>query len=94
MQTAVTRKYQVTIPKPVREKLGIRIGDRLIVKEEHGKVLLEPPRRVANPVEHLWSLSSKPIDIDVVRLVEDSWRRAYPVETKRAMEVAKRAKRG
>jgi len=28
----VTRKYRVTLPKEVREKIGIRIGDLLRVK--------------------------------------------------------------
>ncbi|RLG52269.1 MAG: AbrB/MazE/SpoVT family DNA-binding domain-containing protein, partial [Thermoproteota archaeon] len=28
MEVVVTRKYQVTIPKKVREKIGVKIGDR------------------------------------------------------------------
>ncbi|RLF02438.1 MAG: AbrB/MazE/SpoVT family DNA-binding domain-containing protein, partial [Thermoprotei archaeon] len=30
-EVVVTRKYQVTIPKEVREELGIKVGDRLLV---------------------------------------------------------------
>jgi antitoxin PrlF len=31
-EVKVTRKYQVTIPESVRFKLGVKIGDKLIVK--------------------------------------------------------------
>ena len=70
----VTRKYQITLPKEVREKLGIRIGDFLRVKVEDGKVILEPivPRR-RNPIDDMLSLISEPINIDAVKLVEESW---------------------
>jgi AbrB family looped-hinge helix DNA binding protein len=34
----VTRKYQVTIPKEVREELRIKVGDNVVfVKEANGK---------------------------------------------------------
>ncbi len=70
----VTRKYQVTLPKEVRERLGIRIGDSLRVKVEDGKVVLEPvvPRR-RNPINDMLNLISESIDVDAVRLVEESW---------------------
>ncbi len=70
----VTRKYQITLPKEVREKLGIRIGDFLKVRIEDGKVVLEPmvPRR-RNPIDDMLNLISKPINIDAVELVEESW---------------------
>jgi len=36
----VTRKYQVTIPKEVREALGIRAGDEVVfVKTKEGYVI-------------------------------------------------------
>ena len=70
----VTRKYQITLPKEVREKLGIRIGDFLKVRIEDGKVVLEPivPRR-RNPVDDMLSLISEPINVNAVKLVEESW---------------------
>jgi len=39
----VTRKYQVTIPKEVREKMGISIGDELLVNESGWRIVLEKP---------------------------------------------------
>ena len=37
----VTRKYQVTIPKGVREKVGIKMGDRLKVMDKGDLIVLE-----------------------------------------------------
>jgi len=70
----VTRKYQVTLPREVREKLGIRIGDYLRVKVIGDKIVLEPviPRR-RDPVEDMLSLVKEPVNVDAVRLVEESW---------------------
>ncbi|NJE11425.1 AbrB/MazE/SpoVT family DNA-binding domain-containing protein [Thermococcus sp. MAR1] len=39
--TKVTRNYQITIPSDVRKKLGIRVGDVLVVDVEDGKVVLK-----------------------------------------------------
>mgnify|MGYP001121403180 CR=1 FL=1 len=72
-EVTVTRKYQITIPRNTRSKLGIEIGDRLLVKEEDGRIVIEIPKRVADPSEFLWDLSKKPRNIDAVKLVEDSW---------------------
>ncbi len=70
----VTRKYQVTLPKEVREKLGIRIGDSLRVRVDDGRIILEPviPRK-KNPVKDMLNLVTKPINVDAVKLVEESW---------------------
>ena len=42
----VTRKYQVTIPKSVREELGIKIGDEIeFVKNERGEIVIKKVER-------------------------------------------------
>ncbi len=70
----VTRRYQVTLPKNIREELGIQIGDFLRVKVENGRIVLEPliPRK-KKPIEDMLSIVSEPVDIDAVKLVEESW---------------------
>ena len=39
--TKVTRNYQITIPSDIRKKLGIKVGDILLVEVEDGKVVLK-----------------------------------------------------
>lgn len=54
MSTTVTSKGQVTIPKPIRDSLGLEPGSRVeFVREEDGKVVLlrddgdSPAKRIA-----------------------------------------------
>lgn len=72
-EVKVTRKYQVTIPKSVRTELEIKTGDRLIVRVDNNRIIMESPKSIANPSEALWRLFNKPIDADAVKLVENSW---------------------
>ncbi|RLE67530.1 MAG: hypothetical protein DRJ34_02405 [Thermoprotei archaeon] len=70
----VTRKYQITIPRDIRNKLKISIGDFLKVRLEKNYIIVEPLKPlIEDPVEYLSNLTSKPINIDAVKLVEESW---------------------
>lgn len=70
----VTRKYQITIPKSIRKKLGLRIGDELIIKTDGRRIILEPVvRRVRDPLEDMLGLIKSRLNIDAVKLVEESW---------------------
>jgi len=40
-ETRVTRKYQVTIPKEVRKKVGVEVGDKLRVMEKGELIVLK-----------------------------------------------------
>jgi len=39
----VTRKYQVTIPKEIRERIGVNIGDELLVNRSGRRIVFEKP---------------------------------------------------
>ena len=70
----VTRKYQITLPKKVREMLKIRIGDLIRVSVKDNKIILEPViERTRDPVEDMLNLIKEPMNIDAVKLVEESW---------------------
>ncbi len=40
-KTKVTRKYQVTIPKEVRKKVGVEVGDEFKVVDKGEVIVLE-----------------------------------------------------
>ena len=42
LSSAVTTKGQVTVPAQMREKLGIKPGDRVGFVEESGRLILQP----------------------------------------------------
>ncbi len=44
MESKITRAYQITLPKEIREKLGLEIGDRVIVELENNKIVLIPKK--------------------------------------------------
>jgi AbrB family looped-hinge helix DNA binding protein len=46
VKVKVSPKYQVVIPKLVREELKIRPGQELLVYVYEGKVHLDPPRSI------------------------------------------------
>jgi len=55
VQTAkVSGKYQIVIPKGVREALGLRPGDRLLISVDDDKAVLR--RRPRSYAEHLRGL--------------------------------------
>jgi AbrB family looped-hinge helix DNA binding protein len=82
-EVKVTRKYQVTIPESVRTKLGVKIGDKLIVKSENKQIIMEASKRISHPSDVLWNLFGKPLDIDATKLVEESWQETVPSELKK-----------
>ena len=42
MNSTVTAKYQTTIPKAVREQMGIRVHDSLEWTVDGGKIVVQP----------------------------------------------------
>jgi antitoxin PrlF len=79
-EVKVTRKYQVTIPESVRSKLGVKIGDKLVVKSENKRIIMESSEHIPNPSEALWNLFGESHDVDAVALVEESWKASCPPE--------------
>ena len=45
MQSTITSKYQTTIPKAIRENLGLSVKDAIEWKVEKGKVTLYPAKQ-------------------------------------------------
>ena len=65
MQTKVSSKGQVVIPRPIRHRLGIRAGDSLNANIEAGRIGLTPLRKrlhrvsiIADPITGLPVLSA------------------------------------
>jgi AbrB family looped-hinge helix DNA binding protein len=52
----VLPKWQITIPKKVREKLKIRVGDTMVVEEKEGKIVLEKGKTIYDYAESLPNL--------------------------------------
>jgi AbrB family looped-hinge helix DNA binding protein len=46
MQVTISRKFQIVIPKELREKLKLRPGQKLFIYELDGSLRLDPPRSI------------------------------------------------
>jgi AbrB family looped-hinge helix DNA binding protein len=56
MKTTVSEKGQITIPKPLRVRLGIRAGQVLEVKEERGRLVMCKQARSHDAIDKLFGI--------------------------------------
>jgi len=64
----LSSKHQITIPKDVREALGLKAGDRLYIAREGGKLVLRPLPKVRNPTDKLYgSVKSEKDAVEAIR---------------------------
>ncbi len=42
----ISSKYQIVIPREVREKLNLKAGDKLIIKTNNEKIIIYPNQKV------------------------------------------------
>ena len=68
MSSAVlTSKGQTTVPKDVREHLGLRTGDRIeFVLSEDKTVLLRPATRAVTDLKGFLPKPSKPVSVEAM----------------------------
>jgi AbrB family looped-hinge helix DNA binding protein len=68
--TRVTSKYQTTIPKRIRRKLGVQSGDEVFWHTIREFVILDSHKRVKDPVKFL--TSQMKLGFDAVKLVNSA----------------------
>ena len=56
MKTIVSEKGQITIPKPLRVRLGIRVGQVLEVKEENGRLVMSKQVKSQDAIDKLYGI--------------------------------------
>ncbi len=68
MRTKVSEKGQITVPKQLRERLGIRPGDELEVVDEGGRLVLSKATD-EDPVAAVYGILG--IDLDTDAIIEE-----------------------
>ena len=53
--TKVTRNFQVSIPKEIRDRLRIEQGDIIEVAERHGEIIMIPKRLIDADQAWFWT---------------------------------------
>jgi len=60
----VLPKWQITIPKKVKEKLKIHVGDTIVVEEREGEIVLKKGKTI---FDYTQSLPNLGITVDEIR---------------------------
>jgi len=77
----ITRNFQVTIPKDVREVRNLREGDNVIFAIEGSKIdVLKADKNAMKEAAGLWS-SSKEAGLSYERRVRKGWAKRFKRET-------------
>ena len=77
-KTKISSKYQLTLPKEVREGLGIEAGDELYVMREGDRIVLKPLPTTKEPTKFLYgSVKSKGDAVKIIRELRKSGGRSY-----------------
>jgi antitoxin PrlF len=63
MRTTVSEKGQITVPKRLRERLGIRAGDQLELTEDGGR-LVASKAVLGDPIASVYGILSTPESTD------------------------------
>jgi len=56
MKTVVSEKGQITIPKPLRVRMGLRKGQVLEVREERGRLVMTKSRTSDDPFDKYFGI--------------------------------------
>lgn len=51
----ISSKFQISLPKALRDRLGLRPGDHLVVEEREGNLILTPAATVPKGQLYFWS---------------------------------------
>ncbi|MDI6884715.1 MAG: AbrB/MazE/SpoVT family DNA-binding domain-containing protein, partial [Hadesarchaea archaeon] len=54
VKTKISSKFQITLPKELREGLGIEAGDELYLTREGEKVVIRPLPKIKRPTETIY----------------------------------------
>ena len=65
--TKLTSRGQTTIPKHIRERLGLEAGDRVLFLVKDGEVVLQPVNQGLRDLRGSVKPQRKPEDFDEVR---------------------------
>jgi len=72
----ISSKYQIVIPREVREKLNLKAGDKLIIETNNKKIIIYPqPKNYAKYALGLGKEIWKGIDAtEYVRKEKETWK--------------------
>ena len=79
-ESKVMAKWQIVIPKRIREIAKIKIGDVIKWRYESGRIIITPPKRVSEASNTLYGLIPTTSDAieEIKKIREERLRKAQP----------------
>lgn len=70
MVASITSKWQLVLPKAVRERLGVHPGDKLdFIIQDDGKVLVQPASLPVSSLKGIVPRPAAPVSLDAMNAV-------------------------
>lgn len=73
----VLPKGQITLPKNIRQHLGINVGDALVIEEEKGRIVIKKGKTIHDFIGTL-----PPLDITIEEMIEKATEEAMKERAK------------
>jgi len=73
----VLPKGQITLPKSIRQHLGINVGDALVIEEEKGRIVIKKGKTIYDLIGTL-----PPLDITIEEMIEKATEEAMKERAK------------
>jgi AbrB family looped-hinge helix DNA binding protein len=72
IKVSIDKAGRMVVPKPLREKLRLEAGDKLLIESDGDQITLRPVRPESNMIkEHgIWVFNGEASDIDIVELID------------------------
>jgi len=74
-EAIIGRRFTLVIPKSIREEIGLKEGQRVLVRAEAGKVIVEPLPE--NPLQVLESIIGEPYSEATDEKRAEKWLREH-----------------
>lgn len=68
----ITSKKQLTLPAELFRKAGLRIGQKVIVSEENGRLILTPAERLVEELAGSLAMPKKWVGKSLDKIIEES----------------------
>lgn len=68
----ITSKRQLTLPANIFEKAGLKIGQKVAVREENGSLIIVPPEKLLEELDGILTMPKKWEGKDLDEIIEES----------------------
>ena len=73
----ITSKRQLTIPVSIFEKLALEDGERVMVAEEEGKIIIQPAKALIEELSGAVSLPKRFKDLSIDKIIKKTKREYF-----------------